>query len=1271
MHWQVWIDTGGTFTDCIAIDPKGETKRVKVLSSSRLRGTLLEKTAPGAFRIEQRWICNTDIYQDYDFRLLDRPDLTATVRSVQPADTGGHSLILLDRDMDVPLPAGFEIGAGEEAPVLAARLVTGTPLRRPFPPIAMRLGTTKGTNALLEKKGAKVVLCITKGFADLPAIGAQQRPHLFQLDIPGPELLYERVLEIDERIDAEGNVLLPLRQERLQEIAAAAGGAGSVAIALLHSYRNPAHENLLAGALHAAGHRYVSASAALSPSVKLLLRAQTAIVNAYLEPVLDSYLASVRQSLHSAGQAGESGTRFYEKGHNPSVTLHVMTSAGGLVHASHYRAKDSLLSGPAGGVVGSANIARKLGFERILTLDMGGTSTDSARYDGRYDYRFVTRVGQAEMLSPGLDIETVAAGGGSICYFDGRKLCVGPESAGAQPGPACYGAGGPLTLTDVNLLLGKLEPSAMGIPIFPEKARATLQKLHLQIETAGGEKYSPEALLRGFEQIADERMAGAIRRISVARGFDPREYALLAFGGAGGLHACRIAELLDIDTVILPYDAGLLSAYGIGHALVERFAERQVLQLLDECRAALPQIVGELSEQAFSELEEEGLGRNHAEVLRRLLRMRFYGQDSTIEIDWDGRGDPGLLFETQYRNLFGHYPAGRAVEMESMRVVCALSRETIVRTTGGSPGTLFRAYDNAGVVSPGIRIWDALTPGDRIAGPVVLSGSHAAAWIAPGWALEVREERHAVLTRMARSTVDVAHGQEVELELFTNRFSAIAEEMGAQLQRTAFSVNVKERLDFSCAVLDSDAELLVNAPHIPVHLGSLGVCARMVLDKLPLGPGDVILTNHPRYGGSHLPDVTLLSAVFSDEGTRIGYVVNRAHHAEIGGKRPGSMPPDARVLEEEGVVIAPMYLIKSGAAQWDAVERIFTQCAYPTRALPENMADLNAALAALRAGTEALQALARMHGVSKVRHYMSVLKEMAANALDEAIAGIPPGEYRAVERLDDGSAIAAGIRLQNGELDFDFTGTAPVHPFNLNANISIVYSVVLYVLRLLVKKEIPLNEGLMRRVRIRLPEGSLLHPRFDDDGARCPAVVGGNTEVSQRLTDTLLKALGVAACSQGTMNNFLFGNARFGYYETIGGGVGAGPGFVGRSAVHQHMTNTRITDVEEMELRYPVRLLQFAIRRGSGGAGLWRGGDGIVREFEFLEAVEMTLLSQHRVEAPYGIQGGAAGMAGAQYLIHPDGREEPLAGIDSRTLQPGQRVRLETPGGGACGSSPF
>lgn len=1252
--WQIWIDTGGTFTDGMAIGPTGETVRIKVLSSSCLRGVLVEKIAPGVYAFEQKWHCDADIFSGYTFRLLSGGHATATVsKTVLTPPTGNPyiAFIHLNRDISAELPARFEISAGEEAPVLAARIATRTPLNAPLPPLAMRLGTTKGTNALLEKKGAKVTLFITKGFADLPAIGTQQRPHLFQLDIPPPELLFDRVVEIEERLAADGTVLAPLSEPYIREAVAAAKGSESIAIALLHSYRNASYESRLATALHDAGCQYISASAALSPAVKLLPRTQTALVNAYLEPVLHRYLSGIRTSL------GDSA-------------LHIMTSAGGLAQAAHYHAKDSLLSGPAGGVVGAARVARSLGVSRILTLDMGGTSTDSARYDNGYDYRFRTRVGHAEMLSPSLDIETVAAGGGSLCYFDGRKLCVGPESAGADPGPACYGAGGPLTITDVNLLLGKLDPSAMGIPISAEKAKEALQRVKQAAADATGIDYSEEELLYGFEQIADERMAGAIRRISVARGFNPGDYALLAFGGAGGLHACRIAARLGMNTVILPYDAGLLSAFGIGHARIERFATRQVLAPLGECNNRLPGWIAELTQQAFAELAAEGIATDKAEVAHRLLHLRFAGQDSSLEIDWNGSADLAQLFQQQYRALYGHYPAGRAIELESIRIVAVGKVEEEAPTFDAPvryapvPASWSRP-DYAAAIP--VFDWDQLEKGAYIPGPAVLLNPRATAFIAAGWELEIRANQNAVIERRAPSGELPAHREAVELELFTNRFSAIAEEMGEQLQRTAFSVNVKERLDFSCAVLDEQAELLVNAPHIPVHLGSLGICARLVLEKLPLGPGDVAITNHPRYGGSHLPDVTLLRAVFSDEGERLGYVINRAHHAEIGGRSPGSMPPDAHTLAEEGVVIPPMYLIKAGLPQWEAMEQLFTQCLYPTRALVENMADLNAALAALQTGEAALKALARTHGSTIVKHYMGALKDMAAQALDEALQNIPSADCRAEERLDDGSLLPVRIRIGQGNMDIDFSGASPVHPGNLNANISIVYSVVLYVLRLLVKKDIPLNEGLLRRVRIVLPEDSLLHPRFEDDGTRCPAVAGGNTELSQRLTDTLLKALGLAACSQGTMNNFLFGNAKFGYYETIGGGSGAGAGFAGRSAVHQHMTNTRITDPEELELRYPVRLLRFAIRRGSGGQGQWPGGDGIIREFEFLEAVEITLLAQHRVVPPYGMAGGLPGLPGAQYLLRSDSSEEPLQGTDNRKLQPGDRLCIETPGGGGWG----
>ncbi|HMO41124.1 MAG TPA: hydantoinase B/oxoprolinase family protein [Saprospiraceae bacterium] len=1244
--WEIRIDTGGTFTDCIAVSPEGIAQRIKVLSNSALRGRLLGAITPQQFRFSQQWRIATDIFQGYEFLLPGQTEVLARVVSIDFQ----QNLLTLDRAVQLPTGADFEITAREEAPVLAARIVTQTPLNQSLPPMSMRLGSTKGTNALLEKKGAKVAFLVTKGFRDLVYIGMQQRPHLFQLNIPEPNLLYEQVLEVAERLDAEGTILRPLTEAEIERIVAALQiiQPEAVAISLLHAYRNSVHEQQLATALARAGFGFVSCSHRLAPAIKIVPRAQTTLVNAYLSPVIHQYLQRIQEKLGAQS------------------TLLVMTSAGGLSAATDFQPKDSLLSGPAGGVVGAGRIARTLGFERVLTFDMGGTSTDAARIAESYDYRFVTKVGDAEMLSPSLAIETVAAGGGSICSFDGHKLCVGPESAGAHPGPACYGAGGPLTITDVNLLLGKLEPSAMGIPVHIELARAALRQLQKEIQQQTGTPYSQIELLRGFEQIANEKMSGAIRKISVANGFDPRDYALLAFGGAGGLHACKIAEQLEIDTLILPYDGGLLSAYGIGYARIERLVARQVLAPLSNCALQLRRMLHQLIEQGRTALEEMGHAPETLEVVHRLVYLRFQGQESTLEIPF--RAAEQLLddFGTQYRQLFGHFPEGQTIEVESLRVIVGVRSMPLPAPVVAPPIFLAEADKKQGNTS--IFYWEKLSEGAQIVGPAIILNPNSTAYVEAGWLATVRQDQNIVVERQTLNDPLTENLKEaVELELFTNRFAAIATEMGAQLQRTAFSVNVKERLDFSCALLDASAALLVNAPHIPVHLGSLGICARLVESAIPLGPGDVVITNHPKYGGSHLPDVTLLSAVYTPDNERIGYVVNRAHHAEIGGKRPGSMPPDARSLVEEGVVIPPMYLVQNGVLQWAAVEHLLQTAPFPTRALAENLADIKAALAALRVGEAALRALVQEHGLSKVDYYMNKLKQTAENALNEVLKHFDNQSFKAEEALDDGHTIRVHIRIENGRITFDFTGTSAVHPGNLNANISIVYSAVLYVLRLWCARDIPLNEGLMKNVQIELPT-SFLHPDFSYNDEENPAVVGGNTEVSQRLVDTLLKALGLAACSQGTMNNFLFGNERFGYYETIGGGTGAGPQWRGRSAVHQHMTNTRITDPEELERRYPVRLWQFAVRPHSGGAGQQRGGDGIIRTIEFLEPLEMTLLSQHRQVAPYGIHGGADGLCGKQTLITKDDKVLILNGIDSRTVQTGDRIIIETPGGGGWGA---
>lgn len=826
-QWNIWIDTGGTFTDCIAVNPADEIFRVKVLSSSRLRGCLLKKTAPRKFRFSQQWRISGDIFRDYDFFLLNTDEPVAKIKAIDFQE----NILTLSQDLDFNVETDFEITAHEEAPILAARLATQTPLSQSLPPLTMRLGSTKGTNALLEKKGANVVLLVTKGFKDLVYIGTQQRPDLFQLNIPEPDLLYTHVIEVDERLDAQGNVLKALSETEINCIIKKLHKfkPEAVAVTLLHAYRNPIHEQKLGQALSQEGFDFISLSQELTPSIKMLPRAQTALSNAYLSPVIHRYLQQIRTKLPVLQNA---------------ANLLVMTSAGGLVSADHFNPKDSLLSGPAGGVVGAGRIARQLDFPRVLTFDMGGTSTDAARIAEGYDYRFVTKVGSAEMLSPSLAIETVAAGGGSICWFDGNKLSVGPESAGASPGPACYGVGGPLTITDVNLLLGKLEPSAMGIPVHLDKALAALHELQQKIVNQTNTHYTKFELLQGFEKIANEKMADAIRKISVAKGFDPTDYALLAFGGAGGLHACKIANLLDMKEVILPFDGGLLSAYGIGHARIERLAERQVLQLFRDCKSRLPQILEELTANARSALQQQGYNSDETEIVHRFVYLRFKGQDNTLELDFEDTESLLQDYEKQYRQLFGHYPDGRIVEVESAKVIVGTKIPPVSRPVKKIPphiAPVFKTHQpfftNKNV---DVYRWEELQMGACISGPAILLNPNSTAFIEPGWNAEVKTDRNIAVKKLKvseKSTV-VLKKEAIELELFTNRFTAIAEEMGAQLQRTAFSVNVKERLDFSCAILDANAELLVNAPHIPVHLGSLGICARLVKDKLKLGKGD-------------------------------------------------------------------------------------------------------------------------------------------------------------------------------------------------------------------------------------------------------------------------------------------------------------------------------------------------------------------------------------------------------------------------------------------------
>lgn len=1248
--------------------------RAKVLSSSRLRGRVIEHTNRRRVRIEASWMTSAHQLEGFFFRVLSAE--TADGSSHQWTRIRSHesdTIELNDAAPGVRAEAAFELTTNEPAPILAARLVTGTAATDALPQMTMRLATTRGTNALLERAGATTAFFVTRGFGDLLLIGDQQRPDLFALDITKRQPLHEHVIEVDERLDAEGNVLRELDEDAVRDAAEQLVSREVTvgAVALLHSYRNSDHEERIAGILRDTGFTHVSCSSELAPLIEILPRAETAVVDAHLSPVIASYLDQVRSAFPDESTGRTETTA--------SSRLHVMTSAGGLVEAGRYHAKDSLLSGPAGGVAGAAAAGRASGFAQLIGFDMGGTSTDVARYDNDFEYRFEHTVGGAKLVAPALAIETVAAGGGSICDYQDDRLRVGPASAGADPGPACYGAGGPLTITDVNLLMGRLAPDQFEIPIDLDAAKAALQRI---ADTIGSDEAGRDELLDGFLAVANERMADAIAHISLRRGYDVADNALVSFGGAGGQHACALASRLGMKTVIMPRDASLLSAVGLADAVIERFSQRQVLERLDKVREALPEWFNACAEEAISEVRQEGIERDEVTVRRRIVNLRLQGQDATLAIEAESPDQIDNAFAERYADIYGHRPEGKPVEIESIRVVASSKRSGLQPTSQNTSSSTQPAREAASAGTVRARFagtWQdtptfiraELSTGETIRGPALIFDRRSSYVIEPDWHATIDEAGAIIAVAEKQSPSDDAlqtgQPEVARLELFTNRFSSIAEEMGQILQRTALSTNVKRRLDFSCGLLDADGRLVVNAPHIPVHLGALGLCVRQAREKVNMRPGDVIVTNHPAYGGSHLPDVTVITPVFDGDDELLGYVASRAHHAEIGGSRPGSMPPMAKTLTEEGVVIPPMYLLKEGESCFDAVEGLLRDAAYPSRSVDDNLADLRAAVAANHRGASSLRALAEQHGRAEIIRRMKQLRERAAKLARQSIRETDDGRYEATEQLDDGSPLSVAITIENDRASIDFTGTAEQHPGNLNATPAIVHSAILYVLRLTIGERLPLNDGILEAVDIQLPK-CLLNPIFDDDDAtQCPAVVGGNTETSQRLVDTLIKALELAACSQGTMNNVLFGNDNFGYYETVCGGAGAGDGFDGADAVHTHMTNTRITDAEMIEHRYPVRVERFEIRADSGGRGRHRGGHGVTREITFLEPMALSILSQHRVEAPTGLRGGENGACGRQVLVRKGGEELVMTSIDQHEIEPGDRLILHTPGGGGYG----
>jgi 5-oxoprolinase (ATP-hydrolysing) len=1237
---KFYIDTGGTFTDCIGVFPDGSVHYQKVLSSGKLRAIIKNWHDLSSFEIRHSWNIDKDIFKSYKLNFIEKPGVLHSIQSFDPHT----NIIQLDCEIgeqDFIEFSGIEISAFEEAPVLGIRMLTQTALNQEFPSMTVRLGSTKGTNALLENKGDKTALFITKGFKDLLQIGNQSRPDIFSKHIHKSPSLAEKIIEVDERISTEGEILKPLEKNKIEKIIRELKNEGikSLSIALLNSVQNPFHENEIKLICKNQGFNYISVATELSVLIKLLERTETTVVNAYLSPVIHHYLSSISKTLGK-------------------IDLKVMTSSGGLINSLNYFPKDSLLSGPAGGVVGAAISGQESGFKKLISFDMGGTSTDASRYDNGFDYVYDLQVGHAKIMSPSLAIETVAAGGGSICGYDGYKLFVGPESAGASPGPACYGAGGPLTITDINLLANRLLPDNFSIPVYPSKAEEKLSQLIDEIESKTSKRPEADDLIYGFLKIANEIMAGAIRKISLGKGYDPKDYAMVSFGGAGGLHCCDIASLLGIKNIIVPREAGLLSAFGIGNAKIERFATRQILQSLDSSLNEIEKIVTELQIKAKADLLDDGVNKDQVETREVLLYLRFFGQDSSIEIPWQSEVDIKHLFKEKYLHLYGHW-VERDIELEAIRVVVS-ERGSKNPKQSAKIKYYIPGYDLISKDIPVFR-FSSLKTGAKIQGPAIILDDYSTLYIPENWNY-ILENTTGLLKFNPGKSKNINDNPEAELELFTNRFMSVAENMGAMLQRTALSVNIKERLDFSCALLDENGYLVANAPHIPVHLGGLGVCVRTILKKFNFKPGDTIVTNHPGYGGSHLPDVTVITPVFAEDDL-LAFVVNRAHHSELGGISPGSMPPAAKNLAEEGVVISPFYLVKENEVNWAGMRSIFENAPYPSRSIEENMADLNAALAANKKGSEEVLQLVKNFGSKKLRHYFKELRKYASSRITDTLKKFPDGSYSAVELLDDGSRLQLNAEINNGSCHFDFTGSSEVHPSNMNATQAIVNSVVIYFLRLLLDENIPLNDGLLQPVKITIPKG-ILNPDFPENPFECPAVVGGNVEISQRLTDTLIKAFRLMAASQGTMNNVLFGNDKFGYYETLAGGTGAGKGFCGMDATHHHMTNTRITDPEIIEKRFPLRLNRFEIRRGSGGIGKWKGGDGLVREYEFLENVNLSILSQRRKSQPFGMDGGKPGKTGKQYLEKKNGDIIEINGIDNVNLNAGDKFIVKTPGGG-------
>ncbi len=1162
-------------------------------------------------------------------------------------------------------------GRYADAALQGIRDVLGVGPGEPLPPdavAAVKMGTTVATNALLERKGERTVLAVTRGFADQLRIGYQNRPDIFARRIELPELLYERVVEIDGRYGADGEELVALDAEgargALQE--AFDDGIRSLAIVFMHGYRHHGHERAVAGIARDIGFARISVSHEVSPLMKLVGRGDTTVVDAYVSPILRRYVDMI------AGEIG-GGAR-----------LMFMQSNGGLADARLFQGKDSILSGPAGGIVGAARTARMAGFGKIVSFDMGGTSTDVAHYAGEYERTFDTLVAGVRMRAPMMDIHTVAAGGGSILRFDGMRYRVGPESAGADPGPACYRRGGPLCVTDANVLLGRIQPAffpnvfgpGADEPLDAEVVRTGFAALAGEIAAATGDRRAPEEVAAGFLEIAVDNMANAIKRISVQRGYDVTEYTLNCFGGAGGQHACLVADALGISSILVHPFAGVLSAYGMGLADHRLIRERAVERELDAAlEAELAALAGELRTAGVAEMEGQGVDPARISTVAR-AHLRYEGTDTALAVDLDSAAAMRRAFEEMHMQQFGF------VAPEKPHVVEALTLEVVgegepadERAADVDPDAaaepLGRVRMRCGAHAREVPVLDRreLAPGAAADGPAIVIDANATTVVDEGWRAEITGRNHLVMRRVVpRPAAQAAGGAEsdpVMLEVFNNLFMSIAEQMGVVLRNTAYSVNIKERLDFSCAIFDGQGDLVANAPHIPVHLGSMSESVKAVVRRRggTVRRGDVFALNAPYDGGTHLPDVTVMTPVFDDREDRIlFYVASRGHHAEIGGKTPGSMPPDSRHIDEEGVLVDNFHLVENGRLRERELEKLFLGAPYPTRNFHHNLGDLKAQIAANEKGVRELRNMIAHFGLDRVLAYMGHVQDNAEAVVRAVIDRLSDGSFE--YEMDFGARIrvAISVHRETRSATVDFTGTSPQQDNNFNITHAVAVAAVLYCFRLLVDADIPLNAGCLKPLDIVVPEDCMLRPSSP------AAVVAGNVETSQAITDAILGALGLMGASQGTMNNFTFGNAASQYYETVCGGAGAGPDFDGADAVHTHMTNTRLTDPEVLEWRFPVIVESFAVRRGSGGAGRHRGGDGVVRRIRFRETMTASILSGHRRIPPYGMKGGEPGRVGRNYVERADGSVDEQGGTASTQVRPGDVYVVETPGGGGYGA---